>query len=427
MAVVNFTNRPKSQTRAGMKAVIKYVMKDEKTVWNGVKLVSGLNCSSQSVYDEFITTKLLYRKDNGRMYYHFHQAFPKTEDISPATAHEIALKLAEYYKGFEVLVCTHADREHIHSHFIVNSVSFETGKKLHQSANAIQELRDVSDKLCVEYGLSVCNPDPERRIKGMTAGEYHTALKGQSWKMRLACVIDDCMQAAENKEMFIELMDLEGYQVKWTDTRRNITFTTPEGKKCSDDKLGEERYLKELMEFEFGIREKAVNRRTEKLKQTSERKRRSQRIWGETEFLYDAGRNPEMGDRSTGEAKRSNGIADQTDGLIRIESGIAAETDKECSGTDGEHQGKNDNGTVFVRTGWEKEREIFLSEKTETALHTVDEGTLFHNHSADSVCSGSDIQFDESFKWTGNNWSVEDQEERKKQRVDEENEFHIKM
>lgn len=125
MATVNFINRKKGQTRAGMKFVLKYIQREDKTLFEGMKLVSGVNCSPQSVYQEFINTKLFHGKDSQRMYYHFVQSFPPTENITPQTAHEIALKLANHYKDFEVLVSTHVDRDHIHSHFIINSVSLK--------------------------------------------------------------------------------------------------------------------------------------------------------------------------------------------------------------------------------------------------------------------------------------------------------------
>ena len=80
-------------------------------------------------------------------------------NLTPETAHEIALKFAqEQFKGYEVLVATHIDREHIHSHFILNSVSAETGLKYHPDKNEIQRLRDYSDNLCRKYGLSVVIP-----------------------------------------------------------------------------------------------------------------------------------------------------------------------------------------------------------------------------------------------------------------------------
>lgn len=268
MATVNFINRKKSQTRAGMRSVMNYTAQDKKTLFEGTKLVSGINCSPASAYQEFVNTKLLYGKDSQRMYYHFVQSFPPTENIAPETAHEIALKLAEHYMGFELLVATHVDREHIHSHFIINSVNFETGKKLHQSANAIQELRQKSDQLCHEYGLSICQPK-ERRTQPVALGEYHTAAKSKSWKMQLINTIDECMRSSTNKERFIKMMESKGYSVKWTDSRKYITYTTPCGNRCRDKRLHEEKYLKEMMELELRIRNEIITGRTQKTQPAS--------------------------------------------------------------------------------------------------------------------------------------------------------------
>ena len=251
IATVNFINRPKSQTRAGMLAVINYIMQDKKTVHDGVRLVSGLNCSPLSACQEFINTKLQYGKTDGRMYYHFVQSFPPDETITPQTAHEIAMKLAEHYNNFEVLVATHSDRNHIHSHFIINSVSFETGKKLHQKSDAIDIVRTKSDELCRQYSLSICRPKNETYIKPVSAAEYRSAAKGESWKLTLAIMVDECMKTARDKANFIELMGNEGYAVRWTDERKYITYTTPDGQRCRDHKLHERKYLKGCMEDEF--------------------------------------------------------------------------------------------------------------------------------------------------------------------------------
>ncbi|HWS41783.1 MAG TPA: relaxase/mobilization nuclease domain-containing protein [Pseudoflavonifractor sp.] len=238
---------------------MNYAMRDDKTLWNGENLVSGLNCSPQTVYNDFINTKLLHGKDGNRMFYHMVQSFPKGEAVPPETAHEMAVKLAAYFKDYEVLVCTHTDRDHIHSHFIINSVSFETGRKFHISTPEIEPIRQLNDVLCMEYGFEICKPKPkEKRVKSMKSSEYHAAAKGESWKMRLINTIDECMIYAGSREEFIQLMAFEGYAVKWTDTRKNITYTTPEGKKCGDDKLHETKYLKEMMELEFGIRQEIV-------------------------------------------------------------------------------------------------------------------------------------------------------------------------
>ena len=211
---------------------------------NGRKLVTGINCVAQSAFNEMVNTKLQYRKTGGRQYYHIMQSFHPDEPITPETAHEIALRFAEEnFPGYEVLVATHVDRHHIHSHFVVNSVNAETGLKFHSDNHEIQRLRDASDKLCLEYGFSVAVPK-SKKVKGMSTAEYHVAEKGQSWKLDLAIAIDEAMRYAVSKEHFIELMEMEGYKVKWKDTHKYITYTCPNGKPCRDIRLHEEKYLK---------------------------------------------------------------------------------------------------------------------------------------------------------------------------------------
>lgn len=260
IAVINFISRQKTQTRRGLKALLNYCAKNAKTVHDGIKLVTGVNCVAQSAYNEMMNTKLRYKKSDGRMYYHLLQSFHPDENITPETAHEIALQFAEdNFPGYEVLVATHVDRNHIHSHFVINSVNADNGYKYHSDNKEIQRLRDSSDKLCLEYGLSVIKSAPSK-AKGMSAREYRSADKGQSWKLDLAMVIDEAMRYAVSREHFIQLMELEGYQVKWSDTRKYITYTCPNGMKCRDNKLHEEKYLKEAMTDEFRVRKKIAKR-----------------------------------------------------------------------------------------------------------------------------------------------------------------------
>jgi hypothetical protein len=270
IAIVSFAKIKKKQSRASMSAVMNYAMKTEKTLFEGERLVSGLNCSPQTVYHEFINTKLYHGKDSGRMYYHMVQSFPKGEDVPPKIAHEMAVKLAEYFKDYEVLICTHTDRDHIHSHFIINSVAFDSGRKFHISTPEIEPIRQLNDRLCMEYGFEVYKPKPKHEhSKSMSVAEYHAAAKGESWKMRLMNTIDECMKYAVSKEQFIELMEFEGYGVKWTDTRKNITYTTPKGMKCRDDRLHESKYLKERMELELRIRQEIIAGGTQTAEQTT--------------------------------------------------------------------------------------------------------------------------------------------------------------
>ena len=243
-----------TQTRGCMKSVMRYVSQLSKTLWDGQQLVSGIDCQPETAFDEFLSTKLLHHKDGGVMFYHMVQSFPKGADVDPRTAHEAARRLAEYFEGCEVLVCTHVDREHIHSHCIINSVNFETGKKVHMADAQIQALRVCNDQICEELGLPKFQRDEQRQSRGMSNAEYYTASKGESWKFELMRVIDECMRCAGNREEFLILLRSEGYDATWTDSRKNITYTTPEGRKCRDSKLHMEKYLKENMEAEFGYR-----------------------------------------------------------------------------------------------------------------------------------------------------------------------------
>lgn len=258
MAVVKMINN-KSQSIQGLLCVIAYACKDAKTNHEGQQLISGINCVPSLAFDEFMTTKRLYKQDGGRIFYHMVQSFSPEENITPEIAHEIACKLADAIPGFEIVVATHCDADHVHSHFVINSVSFETGKKYHSNPQSIQALWDASDKLCLQYGLSVITQRKKKEHK-MNDKEYRAYDRGNSWKMALEIAIDDCMTMARNKNHFIRLMKFRGYEVTWTDTRKNITYTTPQGYRCRDRKLNGRKYLKEEMEFEFELRKEICRR-----------------------------------------------------------------------------------------------------------------------------------------------------------------------
>ena len=244
-----------------MKSVMRYVSQMSKTIRDGQQLVSGIGCQPETAFDEFLSTKLLHHKDGGVMFYHMVQSFPKGAAIDSRTAHEAARRLAGYFEGCEVLVCTHVDREHIHSHCIINSVNFETGKKVHMADEQIQELRVCNDQICEELGLPKFQRDEQKCSRGMSNAEYYTADRGESWKFELMRVIDECMRCAGNREEFLILLRSEGYDATWTGNRKNITYTTSDGRKCRDSKLHIVKYLKENMEAEFGYRTENDNTR----------------------------------------------------------------------------------------------------------------------------------------------------------------------
>jgi len=365
MAIVHFVNYKRgTQSRAAMRGVMLYVMQEKKTMWEDEPLISGINCQPQSVYDDFLNTKLLYHKDGGVMFYHMVQSFPKGAEVDPRQAHEAARRLAEYFDGCEVLVCTHVDREHIHSHCVINSVNFDTGKKLHMAKEQLQELMRRNDMICQEMGLPVFEA-AQQQSRGMSGAEYHTALKGQSWKLRLMNTIDECMKYAADKDAFVSLMASEGYAVRWESGRKYITYTTPDGLKCRDNKLHEEKYCKEAMEHEFRIRAELVKRKLRRAEETdggieadesAEQRAAANsaddpahcdpvRSAAGDEQIYGAGRQNELG--AGGDSENTS----QSENTHRPDAGAeVAHGDAEIA--DGDEQ--------TAGTGWEPERTVFL-------------------------------------------------------------------
>ena len=333
-----------TQTRGCMKSVMRYVSQLSKTLWDGQQLVSGIGCQPETAFDEFLSTKLLHHKDGGVMFYHMVQSFPKGADVDPRTAHEAARRLAEYFEGCEVLVCTHVDREHIHSHCIINSVNFETGKKVHMADEQIQELRVRNDQICEELGLPKFQRDEQKCSRGMSNAEYYTASKGESWKFELMRVIDDCMRCAGNREEFLALLRSEGYNATWTDGRKNITYTTPGGRKCRDSKLHIEKYLKENMETEFGYRTENDNTRNVDAAQKADGR-------GTTAGTQRDGHGAEL-ERAARNAGQAVSAADAV--------GHGPENAPDEAGSTERFDRDADERSRIRRTGWESERGGFF-------------------------------------------------------------------
>ena len=333
-----------TQTRGCMKSVMRYVSQLSKTLWDGQQLVSGIGCQPETAFDEFLSTKLLHHKDGGVMFYHMVQSFPKGADVDPRTAHEAARRLAEYFGGCEVLVCTHVDREHIHSHCIINSVNFETGKKVHMADAQIQALRVCNDQICEELGLPKFQRDEQKRSCGMSNAEYYTASKGESWKFELMRVIDECMRCAGNREEFLVLLRSEGYNATWTDGRKNITYVTPDGRKCRDNKLHIEKYLKENMEAEFGYRTENDNTRNVDAAQKADGR-------GATAGTQcdDHGAELECDARNAGQAVPAADAVGHGPENAPDEAGSTGSPDRDA----GERRG-------IFETGWESERGVFF-------------------------------------------------------------------
>ena len=377
MATITYIKETK-QTVSAMKGLIDYCCQEKKTYDDDSNrlLIGGVNVNGENAFKEFMTTKNAYHKTDGINFYQYVQSYSPEEKITPDEAHKIALEFAQKaWLGHEVLVTTHTDAEHIHSHFVINSVSFENGYKLRQSPNTLKELRALSDNICKAYGLTTLNPYEDGGVK-ISAREYRVAVKGDSWKFKLMSAIDESMKTSGSRQEFINRMESYGYSVNWSDNRKYITFTSPTGMKCRDIKLHDEKYLKENLENELYFREwyykKQINGRTtereEQSRYTSTERttyagdgtdtreklgydgKSSSVVSGVSHRGVRAAEN--LGDICT-DAELYGGVVEETTGeILREESGTGQETSR-SSCRSYETSGRNEN----VRTtGWEENR-----------------------------------------------------------------------
>ena len=371
MATVNFI-KYKKQSAGALSGVTRYISQDEKTLdENGRQLVSGQNCTPQLADREFQATRAACRKDSPVWFYHYVQSFSPDEVITGEQAHQLAKEFAaKAWPDSEVLIATHLDAEHIHSHFVVNAVCWESGKMLRQGPNTLHSLRQLSDELCLAHGFSVLPQERKNQTQGMGTREYRSAAKGQSWKFRLMNTIDQCMRYAATKDEFLSLMESEGYQVRWMDSRKNITYTTPEGMKCRDDRLHEEKYTKEVMEREFRIRAEIVRGRTETAEPAAGPVRTGRaagcphgaelgRSAGGAHCPVPAGKNEQRPAGAPGGQRWPTG--GPTSGVGP--TGGAAPHPGPTGGAGG-GCGPNEGG---AETGWEKERAAFFSAQAQTS------------------------------------------------------------
>ena len=401
MAIVNFVRCQRSQTVGGLNGVINYCCQKSKTEYEGRQLVSGVNCVPQFALQEFMNTKRLHKNTGGRMYYHMIQSFHPSEQLTPEVAHEIALKLAEEIPGFEIVVATHTDRLHIHTHFIINSVNQETGKKYHSNLESLNALRAASDKLCKQYGLSVVRPKQKKKEHRMNDREYRAYDKGDSWKMDLEICIDECMTMARDREHFLKLMEWSGYGFRWTKDRKYITYTTPDGHRCRDIKLNGRKYHKEVMEYEFRIRKEICCRHAGSTERYASQSRSGAAYGGSDGTKLESDHC--FAKRTSGYTGRHHGEDGNADHQRRV-GGVYEPAAPSPNGTlqsnhtdHGGIPGGDDalirecgaevsaGGDFFGETGWEREREIFESNlRADNAHEEADQAVLLDRHDPQS-------------------------------------------
>ena len=395
MATVIFIKESK-QTPSAMRGCINYCVQEKKTVdENGRQYVGGVNCLGTHSYDEFMATKNLYGKACGTYFYQYVQSFLPGEIQSYEEAHRIGLEFAgKSFPGYEVLVATHLDAhddsgvQRVHNHFIVNSVSFEDGRKIHFTPNTLQELRKISDDICRDHGLSVLPPSERRNGQGIGTREYRATMRGEGWKFGLINDIDNAMTQAGDRREFCDILASVGYSVTWTEERKYITFTCPNGRKVRDNKLHDNKYTKENLEYEFRIRKQITKHadsqpdgQTESSIQNSSQDNRGNTVSADCLCDSEGGLERLSGMDETGSDLSAHAVsadcgADDKEG-IRGLHGRDMERNPELGGgcdrkraeNSGEHCTESADAVESeqgaARTGWEDARAVYLRSRLE--------------------------------------------------------------
>ena len=368
MAVIQ--NIPESkQTPSAQKGLLKYCMRPDKTNLNEqVKLVSGHNCVPEMAHKSFLATQALYKaeqekhiaegKDNV-LFYQYVQSFSPKDDLTPEQAHAIGMQFVrEYFPNHEVVVATHLDNNQLHNHFVINATSFKDGSKLHMNKYTLADMRRLNDEICLARGLSVLKPyDPTKPSLNLGQREWRAQEKGESWKFELLIVITDLMKKSGSKQEFIDKLRERGYDVRWEEHHKTMTYTCPNGMKVRDNKLHDARFMKEAMEREFRIREQHLEQIARLAEGESQRDRAgtlsadslrdTERTMGADAFAA------ERADGVSGETAGSNEKAPDREGDRELHEHDAEYSDGNVQGADGESEGERP-------TGWEQSREVYF-------------------------------------------------------------------
>ena len=242
---------------AAISALTSYTANPLKT--DSSHLVTGINCTAKNAArqmrdlssywktrrrihgvsrDAFHIIQSVNPKDNGR--------------ITPETVHEMGVKFAsslqqmddkkEVNRRYMMLVTTHIDKEHIHNHIVLCSYDIDTGRKFHECREVYRQMRETSDSLCRQYGISVIeNPDLDRKY---SRGEYRHAEDGSSWKERIRRDIEAVSSVSSDWDTYTGRMQVLGYELR---EGKYVTYKDSEGRKVRDRTLGRE-WTKEVLE-----------------------------------------------------------------------------------------------------------------------------------------------------------------------------------
>ena len=244
-------------SKATPKKIVSYLTQEEKTE---EKLIGGKDCDPDNIVNDFNMTQELYGKTGGVKYHHIIQSFSPEDNITPEKAHEIGKELAEsQFKGFEVFVVTHKDKDHIHNHLVVNSVSFENGLKYNASNKSLWDIKRESNRLCERENLKTLDLD-HKAEKRISSAEKRIMDRGQiPWKDELRQIIDIARERTKDLQSFREFLE-KNFEIETRVTKNSISYKHPDhGKAIRGRSLGD-KYNKEELENEFNGQEKSIFR-----------------------------------------------------------------------------------------------------------------------------------------------------------------------
>ena len=265
---INKTINKRTNTHGAMRNCIEYVLRQDK-INELFTYVTGPYCHDEINYDlvyrTFLEEKKMWNKDTGRMYVHNIISWHKDEQITPEQALEFGKEFAEnWFSGFQTLVAVHKDKDHIHCHLVTNSVSYEDGRKLHNTKKDLERMKQLTNQMCRERGLTIAEKGKHFDGSQIEKGEVIAWSKDkynlfrqqvkESFVADCAMAVLKAMENCISKEKFIEKMKQFGWNVNWTEKRKHITFQNQDGKKVRDSNLSKTFHLdisKEGLENEF--------------------------------------------------------------------------------------------------------------------------------------------------------------------------------
>ena len=386
---INKTINKRTNTHGAMRNCIEYVLRQDKTS-ELLTYVTGPYCHDEINYDlvyrTFLEEKKMWDKDSGRMYAHNIISWHKDEQITPEQALEFGKEFAEnWFSGFQTLVAVHKDKEHIHCHLVTNSVSYEDGRKLHNTKKDLERMKQLTNQMCRERGLTVAEKGKHFDGSQIEKGEVIAWSKDKYNLFRQQVkdsFVADCamavLKALENcisKEKFIEKMKQFGWNVNWTEKRKHIIFQNQDGKKVRDSNLSKTFYLdisKEGLENEF-------NRNYERVRAEAERTN------GADEELAGYYRQVEAACEGAG------GVTGASDGRERQVTGEKSEDERvypEISGKD--TQAENGKTEFILRESRNARRNSEIKRRNSS----FDNRTV-RNAEAESIASEEQRRFEE--------------------------------